>query len=210
MSWTEQQWSMFTAILSRGFAARDPFTEQDSDVYRLLLDGVEPEAALTAVREIVLEGKALRPKPGEIVARAKRDSSKPTFEEAYRLIFGPGGVLAARPSVTRWRDEGHRRALCNEAAARRAEALHPLVGSFVARQGLDRLRELPVDDPDYGEMRRRDLREAWERHVDASDGREVTALAAGTGRTGLRQLDPLTALGLTQDETPAIEAGDRS
>lgn len=210
MSWTDQQWAMFTAILSRGFAARDPFTAEDSDVYRLLLDGVDPDAALRAIREIVLDGQALRPRPGEIVKRAKADRSLPTFEEAYRLIFGPGGILRAQPAITRWANEGERGRLFNEAAAERAAMMHPLVGSFVARQGLDRLRTLPVDDPDYGEVRRKELREAWDRHVAASDGREVAALAAGTGRSGLRQLDPMVALDITPPDRAAIGTGDRA
>lgn len=209
MTWTSDQWAMFTSIVTRGFAARDPFTAEDSRVYRLLLDTVDPDAALQALREMVLEGQALRPKPGEIVARCRRDPSIPTFEEAYQLIFGPGGVLAARPGsagpVT-FNSEAERRAASNQAALDRAQAFHPLVAMFVVRQGVGHLRGLGVDDPDYGELRRKELRESWDRHVEAMDGRDVAALAAGGDRSalGMRQFDPLAALGI---EKPAeIEA----
>jgi hypothetical protein len=78
-----------------------------------------------------------------------------------------------------------------DAAQRLAE--RPIVASFVERQGWDRLRNLPLDDPDWGEKHRKDLEGAWDRHVEAFDGREVVALASG-GREGLRQLDPLAGL----------------
>jgi hypothetical protein len=51
-----------------------------------------------------------------------------------------------------------------------------------------------ADGPGHGHWARKELREAWDRHVDASDGRELAVLASG-GRLGLRQLDPLAALG---------------
>lgn len=205
MSWTDEQWSMFTSIISRGFAARDPFTQDDSRVYRLLLDTVDPDGALQAVRELVLEGQALRPKPGEIVARCRRDPSVPTFEEAYRLIFGPGGILTARPASNgplTYGSDAERRQLYDQAALTKAGNFHPLVATFVERQGIGHLRTLPVDDPDYGELRRKELRDSWDRHLVAMDGRDAAALAAAGDRSalGMRQFDPLAALGI---EKPA-------
>lgn len=171
MPWTDERWAMFVSILQRGFAAKEPFTNEDSDVYRLLLDGVEPEAAIGAVREMVLAGAALRPKPGEIVARVKRDPSTPTFAEAYRLMFDPGGAATDNPR----------------------EGIHPLVTSFVARHGSWRLRMLPLNDPEWGEKHRRDLERDWYAHLSAMEGRETAALAAGGD---VRRLDPLGMAGL--------------
>lgn len=210
MPWTDPQWAMFCSILKRGFAAKDPFTTDDANVYRLLLDDVDPEGAMAAVKAIVLEGQALRPRPGEIVARVRRDPGKPTFEEAFALIFGPRGVLAARPGnggpVT-YNSQAERRQAENTAALERAADLHPLVASFVQRQGVTRLRELPVVDPDFGEIRRKELRDAWDRHCEAMDGRDVAALASGDrSALGLRKLDPLAALGLKADEPAGLEA----
>lgn len=196
MPWTDEEWATFTAVLSRGFAARDPFTDADAAVYRLLLDDVDPAAALRSVREIVLEGQALRPKPGEIVERSRRDRGTPTFAEAYRLIFGPRGVLKARPAQRVFADAGARGRAEQQAALDRAASMHPLVAAFVERQGVDRLRGLELDDPDYGPVRRRDLEQAWNEHVEAFDGREVAALAAGAprGQAGLHTFDPLAVL----------------
>lgn len=209
MPWPDDEWAQFIAVLTRGFAARDPFTDADAAVYRLLLDAVEPAAALRAVQELVLEGQTMRPKPGEIVERVRRDRGQPTFDEACRLMFGRGGVLTARPRGGRYVDDAED---VPEAERRTAEQkrwaderdvirqalaeVHPLVAAFVERQGFDRLRLLELDDPDYGALRRRELEQAWDRHVEAFDGREVAALAAGGDRRGqLARLDPLAALG---------------
>jgi hypothetical protein len=64
-----------------------------------------------------------------------------------------------------------------------------------------------LDDPDYGELRRKELRGGWDRHVEAFDGRNVALLAAGPRHAGLRQLDPLAALGLGREPVPALEEG---
>lgn len=211
MSWDDEGWAAFTALLRRGFASRDEFTAADERVYRLLLDGVEPAAATRALQELVLSGQELLPKPGKIVARARADRSVPTFDEAFRLIFGPGGVLRARPAVRRWADETERRRLFLDAATARAASMHPLIGSFVERQGLERLREMPVHDDEPTGQRamwaRKELREAWERHIEATDAREIAAIASGDRRAGLRRLDPLTAIGAGHDPVHEITEG---
>lgn len=192
--WTDDQWAAFASILQRGFAAKEPFTPADSSVYRLLLADVEPERAIEALKAIAAEGQEFRPKPGRIIERLRRDPSKPTFDEVLRLIYGPRGVLSAR-SAGPWKDQAGREAAHDRARLERARKFHPLLGSFVVRQTLDRLRTIPIDDPEYGELRRRDLRDAWDAHVEAFDGREVAAIAAGGEiRQGLRALDPLVAL----------------
>lgn len=194
MPWTDTEWAQFIALISRGFAARDAFTDADAAAYRLLLDQTEPAAALQALQVLVAEGQAMRPRPGEIVKRIRRDAGTPTFIEAYRLIFGPRGVLRALPAERVFPDAGARARAEEQAALDRATTMHPLVAAFVQRQGVDRLRGLELDCPEYGPVRRRQLEQEWNDHVDAFDGREVVALAAGRSRDGLRQLDPLAAL----------------
>src|SRR5207237_9035503 len=102
-----------------------------------------------------------------------------------------------------------RRRLYRAAARERASQLHPLVGSFVERQGIDRLREMPVDDPDNGHWRRDELRTAWAVHVEAFEGREVAALASGEGREGLRRLDPLAGLDAPRPQLEPTTGGTR-
>lgn len=191
MTWSEHEWDTFTGLLEDGWPGE--FDDRRADAYRVLLDGIEPGEAVRALR-VLLRTSKFRPSTAEIVQAAEQDPSKPTFDEAYQLIFGPRGVLRARPAVARWGSEGERRRLFNEAAMDRAASMHPLIGSFCERQGLDRLRGMPVDDPDQGHWRRRELQQAWQEHVEASAGREVAVLAAGASGKGLRRLDPLAGL----------------
>lgn len=205
MAWTDQQWDTFAGLLEDGWPGE--FDDRRGDAYRLLLDAIEPADAVRGL-QVLLRTSRFRPSAAEIVQAVEHDPSRPTFDEAYRLIFGPRGILAARPAVTRWADEAERRRLYNRAARDRAAELHPLVGAFVDRQGIDRLRELPVDDPDYGELRRKDLRQQWDEHVQAFAGREIHALAAGDDRQhGLRRLDPLAAIQPPAPMRPELEPG---
>lgn len=211
MAWTDDQWELLLSLLEHGFKARDPLTPPEIRAYRILMDRVEPEAATAALQELVLKAQVFRPVPGEIVAQARHDASVPTFDEAFALIFGRGGALKARRPAGVYADASAMARADDAAVWARLEGRHPLVVAFVQRQGLDRLRQMPVDDPDEGMWRRKELREGWELHVDAFDGREVTAIVAGSGREGLRRLDPLAGLPgqlpATRDE---LEAGSRS
>lgn len=115
-------------------------------------------------------------------AAAQRPST-PTFDEMFLMVFGDGrggGIL--------------RREMRQEDLDR----VHPLVASWVVRSGPQRLASLEVFCPDYGELRRRDLRVSWEQHVEAFAGREqvAAALPPGDRERGLQRLDPLAALGI--------------
>jgi hypothetical protein len=212
MSWTEAQWATLFDLLDNGWPGE--LEPKQADAYRVLLDRSDPARVWEAVNALAHAGDhhRFRPTPVEILGAVRRDPGRPTFEEAFQSIFGPRGVLRARPMVRRYLDEAERKRMHDEAALTRAATLHPLIGGFVARQGLDRLRHMPVDapgttdGPGEGHWARKELREAWDRHVDASDGRELAVLASG-GRLGLRQLDPLAALGGRPTSAPALPAG---
>ena len=203
MTWAPDTWDAFAALLEEAWPG--DFDDSTSQAWRVLLDPVPPEQATTALRKLLLEGRRFRPSVSELLAAVRDDPSRPTFEEAYRLIFGSRGALHARPRQGIYKDDGERLRLEHEAILERAGTFHPLIASFMQRQGIERLRTLPVDDPDWGEKRRADLQDAWDRHVEAFDGREVAAIASGRPDE-LHQLDPLAALGIP---APAgeLEAG---
>lgn len=214
MAFSEEQWALLASQLARGFAAGDPFESQDDLVYRSLLDGVvEPEAALRAVRELVAKGTVFRPKPGEIVERCRRDRTTPTFDEMFTLLFCANpSVLRPRVGPGTWPDAASKQREEDAAAWSRIQELHPLIGRFCAQQGLERLRTIQVNDPDSGHWRRDELRASWADLIDAFEDREVAAIALGTGREGIRQLDPLAALGLDgppAKRVPALPEGQR-
>lgn len=192
--WTDQQWHIFVGLVDEAWpGALDDKTARS---WRTLLDGINPDVAAEGIRRLLVEGHRFRPSVSEVLAAARRDPTRPTFAEAYQLIYGRRGALAAREPHGVYSSEGDVRRARRAAQLGRAEDLHPLVATFIDRQGVDRLGQIPVNDPDWGEKHRRDLEKAWDQHVDAMDGREVATLAAGGRRGELARFDPLTALGV--------------
>lgn len=196
--WSEHQWDTCASVLQRGFAARDDLEPADLAIYKLLLVRlVEPDVALNALTELVVAGQKWRPTPSEIVERCLRDASRPAFEtEVLELLFGRHGITRVQPPPRGLWREGERQAAIDRLAAKQLATMHPLVASFVQRVGLEWLRALryEISDAEVGQWRRKDLRRAWDEHVEAFDGREVAAIAAGTGSEGMRRLDPLVGL----------------
>jgi hypothetical protein len=191
-----------------------------------------PDDALVALR--MCDGQ-FPPSAPELAALARRDPSRPTSAEALAAIFGPDGVL--HPFTSRAREMRERIAACERgcsdgwliddesntaapcdcrgmsAAATdavmlaRAADVHPLLAAFVQTQGLDRLRRLDLDDPDWGQARRKQLADEWEEFVDVNETRDVAALTAGR-RGGLGRVDPLRALPAARARlAPVREAG---
>lgn len=163
MTWTPEQWEAFSALVEEGWPGK--FEQSAADAWRVMLDEMEPRHAIETLRQLLLQGHRFRPSLSEFLGAARQDASAPTWDEAYQLVYR----CAARQTV--------------------GEDLHPLVASFIERQGLGRLGQLPLDDPDWGEKTRRDLGEAWDRHVEAFDGRQVAELAS----SGLKRLTPIEA-----------------
>lgn len=145
--------------------------------YRVILGGVTPGAVLIALRKIALEnGGKWRPSAGEILHVLGEDPERPTFED----------MLAALKAACKY-PRGVRRDA-------RAEREHPLVAGFLLPR-LERLAMLRIEDDEYGELRRRDLRREWDSWCEAQEGRERHVLAGGR-RNELGRLDPLRALGI--------------
>lgn len=181
--------------------------------YRLILGDVDPADVVRAMRRLGRENEGrFRPGAGALLAAVERDrtAGQPTFDEVYMAIYGRGGVLAARaPRNGKLIPAVERQRLDDEAAATRLACLPPLIVSFVQRRGLRQLRQLKLDDPKHGHLRREDLERAWDAHVKAFIGREVAALTVGARREqGLQRLDPLRAL-QPADAVAELGGGDR-
>lgn len=182
------EWIECQAMIVAFWPHARQLTVEQIELQHALVAELDVDTARRAITAAAQAGDRFPPAPGELVAAAcDMGRSVPTFAEAYRLIWGRRGLLS--------RD-------CDPGS------IHPLVRSFAVRQGMDRLRVLPVEDPDYGELRRKELEAQWDRHVEAMEGRErqVLALPSEDRGQGLRQLDPLAALGV--NETLELEAGD--
>jgi hypothetical protein len=153
-------WDAIGYLLENGWPGE--FDDGAQAAYRTLLDGYQPEQIVAALRSLVRRGGRFRPSVSEIAAELNADPGRPTWSEAYRLLFGQRGFLTVRPE---------------EAALRRANDRHPLLAAFIRQEGYERLTMLPVHDPDWGEKTRRDLERAWERLEERADHRAAAGMA---------------------------------
>lgn len=134
--------------------------------------GMTPEQALTALRSCPADQK-FPPSAPELAGIARQDPDRPIFDAAFQQLYGPGGVFGfKRAGVT----------------------ISPWVLAFVAHAGRERLRLLEIDDPAFGGAKRSALKDSWTAFIEATDGREVAAIAAGGRRGAMGRLDPLAAL----------------
>lgn len=159
-------------------------------IHELQARGIDPDAALIAIRTYDPDAD-FPPSAAKLAQQARKDPSRPTAEEAIRLVQH---ILAARTKEWRTIWRGDDRAKADEwAMIERAEESHPLVAAFVANQGLSRLRALDLSDGAEPWDRKRFV-EAWEAFVQASEGRAVASLVAGRGSGELGRLEPLSVI----------------
>lgn len=168
---TPDEWESIALLLEEGWPGE--FTDDASKAWRVLLDGFSATDILIALREMTLRGGKFRPSVSEVAAQIRQDPSRPTFDEAYQQLYGPGGVFGFRRSGV---------------------TISPWIEAFVADYGRDRLRMLEVDHDEFGELKRRELRQSYEQFLEASEGREIAAIAQGRRAGGLKQFDPLSVL----------------
>lgn len=175
--------AVLRAMLDKGFVAKAELDDATWDTYLVFFAGVDHEELAAAVQQLAARGHRHRPKPPEILAEVRADRDQPTWPEAYELIYGSGGLVRSADPNT---------------AAARLERAHPVLQSFVRVQTLDRLRTLPLFDPEWGGAEHRRLEQRWERHVERCEarmleGRTLDLLEAPSG-DGPRRLDPLKAI----------------
>ena len=206
MSWTaDEQRGVTRALLGSWPGTISTWGREAFAAYigELEARGLTAEGVLIAIRTWPA-GSDFPPSAPNLASAARKDPSQPTFEEAWVQIRE---VLKARTTVRKsWWEAGERERLNEQAILERSQQpdVHPLVASFVARQGVGHLRGLGLDDPgnEFAGARRHELREAWEQHVEAMDGREVASLVSGR-RGELGAFDPLAALGVVRREIGA-------
>lgn len=188
---TRQEFAVIGELLD---AWPGEFTDHDEGAYYALLSDLDADAVARAVR--ALRRQKFRPSPADIVEAVEPQRALvPTFDEVLTLLYARGGVLDVRVQGTTDTNPRYRTDMAAAVAARLG-AVHPLLAEFVRRMRLGRLLAMSIDDPDEGKWHRRELRQAWERHVEAMEGREIAALALPSGqRQDLGHLDPLAALG---------------
>lgn len=162
--------------------------------------GVSPDQALVAIRSYDPDAD-FPPSVAKLAQSARKDPAQPVFAEVIVMLKDVLGQRTSEYKVI-WK-LGEREQYDKAAMYNRADQLHPLCATFIARQGISRLRGLDLDG-EWGEATRKRLSDEWDRHVDAMSGREVALLVAGRGRGELGRVDPLSALGSSR---VALESG---
>lgn len=153
------EWDSIALLLENGWPGE--FDDTAAGAYRALLAGYDPEQVLIALRVLVRRGGSFRPSVSEIAAVLEGDPGRPTWGEAFRLLFGGRGFLTVRPE---------------RAAVERASERHPLLGAFIRSEGYERLQMLPIHG-EHGELIRRDLERAWDRLGERADQRRASGMA---------------------------------
>lgn len=185
----DREFDAVVQLVEECWPGPDVFDQRKRDAWQLMLGHHEAADVAAAVHRLVQTGDHWRPSVAEVAAAINADPGFPSWDEVYEVIYGRGRVTRA-PT-----DE--------EAIARAAEA-HEAIGLFVRAKGLRALQLLPINDPVYGQLRQRELRENWEQHVDRyQERRREGRVMAALGRPAhgeLQRFDPLAAL-----ERPRLE-----
>lgn len=173
------------------------FTAGDARAYLFMLGGFPAWRVMAALKAW---RKTWRPGACELLAMMEPErAGTPTFEELLMLL-----ELALYVHVRgRFADEAERAAAVREERQRRLAGMHPLAAHFIGRHGR-RFEGVSFHDEPDGKWRRKELREAWDAHCVAMEGRQLAALASGRGDGELGRLDPLAALGI---ERRALSSG---
>lgn len=129
---------------------------------------------------------------GELLKREHTVPFAPSTGEWLRVL--ERGSQAERPSF----DEAYP-TIYRAAAKQQLPEAHPLIIGFIEWQGLSRLGSLQLDHPRHGELVRKQLHEAWDRHVENFDGRQIAAIASGAGPRRLGALPSLTQIAEAND-----------
>lgn len=164
------EWETLCLLIEEGWPGE--FDDAAAKAWRVFLDDYEPEEVLVALKALVARGGRFRPSVAEVVAQIRQDPSRPTFEEAFQQLYGPGGIFGF---------------------TRSGVVISPWVLKFADRYGRDRLRLLAVDDPDEGKWARKELAEAWDRFLEATEGRDIAQIATRSTR-GLKRVDALAVI----------------
>lgn len=173
----DREWDLIEGVLEECWPGQ--WTERTGPAYRLLLDGYPAEVVVASLRKYAAVGSKFRPSASELVGGLTEDPGVPTWTEVEEALLGRAGILR------------NGRELPGES--------HEYLVAFVAATGRERLGQRPFDDPEWGEVERRRLREDWERFAERAEERRAhgSALASIGAPSGeLTRLRPLAALGI--------------
>lgn len=196
---TDDEWNVIEGLLKNAWPGQ--WTDGTGPSYRLLVGDYPAAAVLESLRVLTRRAARFRPSAGEIVSEMHVDAAQPTWDEVYDAIYGSGRLMKVRLPYTgpvEYANRGELEAVRDALILEHARAFHPMITAFVEVVTPARLRTLELEDPQYGELRRRELRERWQEFAVTASERMVRGLPLVTGgRTAgeLKRVDPKGLLG---------------
>lgn len=143
------EWHVIFALLRGSWPGA--LSSSDALAYVMVLSDLPPGDVARAVRKLARAGRKYRPTPPEVrtqLGATTDDEPAPTFDEAWAAICHAG-------AVSRWD------------ADRAGEMLTGAIGAWAQLRGLDRLWQLPTEDPDGGRFVLRDLERSYASFCEA-------------------------------------------
>jgi len=172
---TDDQWDATCLLMENCW--RGEFDDTRRESYRVFLDRYDPEEVQAALNLLITNGSPFLPAVPEIVQAirecAGERSGPPSFTEAWAVILKALRIKPQEDALNwlRERESGD------------------LLAGFVQAEGYNRLRLLPVDDPQYGPVEVERLRQRWTEFADVAIQREHRGIAQLAAR-GEKALGP--------------------
>lgn len=181
---TRDEWTAVSLVIENCWQGE--FDDDRADAYFSMLEHFTVDQVLAALRLLAEGGRPFIPTVPEITlaARTVAEPLVPSWSEAWSMI---------QLSIRRCRTE-------EQAVEFLGKRAHRFVGAFVAAEGFDKLRYEPVEDPEFGSLRLRDLQGRWKEFCERSIERERHGLAITPGprseRDGLGRVDLAGLIGV--------------
>ncbi len=184
---TNDEWESCALIIENCW--RGSLDDKASAAYYTMLKRFDADEVMFALHALVENGRPFLPAVPEIVAeiRSGQEPPVPAWSEVWPRL---------------------RKALWKPTEAKAVayvEELHPMVVAFLKAEGWQRLREAPLNDPDYGTLRLRDLEQRWSEFVDVAAARRRQGHALHA--TGAREVEPGVGNGLAERHRRELGAG---
>jgi hypothetical protein len=188
---------------------RGDFSDEMAGDYFDMLASFPGEVVEGAVKALVLDPKPWVPAVPEIIGQIRKmvEPPVPAWPEVRNALLRALSVGAKRNYFASDEEKQVKAVRWLE------EKIHPVVARFFEMETYERLARIEWDDPEYGMLREKELRERWEEFIDVARARMERGLAleaAGGGmQLGPRRLDAAASL-LGVSERPQLEEGSSS
>ena len=161
---TRDEWETIALLIENCW--RGEFDDTRSASYLTMLQQFDHGQVMAALRILTERGKPFVPSVPEIV-QAIRDASEPALP-AFSEVWAALQTAMRERSV-------------DDAVKVMGERCGPVAAAFMESEGVGRLKHIEFFNPDFGEMRVKELEHRWSDFSARADDRARLGLALGAG-----------------------------